>query len=1071
MRINVNRYPDITDGFDLTSGLVIGSLILANNPVNPLEASTKQYIDDSVNHIDANNLVSGMIPVGRLPVFTGDVSNVAQSGELYLNNTGIGAGTYSKINVNEKGRVTGSASLLGDDIPSLDWSKISSGKPTTLSGYGVGDAVAVSGGVMSGFLTVNANPYEPMHIATKSYVDMAVGATTGLVVGDIIRKPYSATPAGFLKCNGATVSKSTYMALYSVLSDTFTDYLSPNNGTPWQEQYYINQTQSADIVGWGTGVALPVTLASSHAVVTKNRVYLIGGKTAAGATSSAVYTAPINSDSTLGAWSTSSALPLAVSGSRAVVTKNRVFLLGGYDASGVKLASVLTAAVNSDGTLGAWANTKQLQTSALSGSGTMTIPSGVISVAITGKGGTGTTTYHPEVPYVAPTGNASYPSGLPVYNAGQAYIAPTGNASYPSGLPVYVEGVYYAAVSGSINTGSGTLSNLNPSGRATTLTVSMKGEDGVAPVSIVSATTGSFLASNGKVYGSDGNFAFNFPAGHTYVQIGSSGGSPAALTNTGNIYLYGTYSVYMPKIANSNYVAVTPGPNGSGHYRLTSDGKLYNDQGDLIYTYPAGNVYIGLSSSHATVTSWIAYTYNKKHIWTLEYGYQGVSDLPVSNLKATSMAASVFLLTNNTGVYVFNWGVFNVPTIEKTGANSTLTMLGTTYTFPGGVNGPATTTTKYITLTTKVSPTYVNSSAVTASYNVAAINIPQQGNASYPSGLPVYNAGKPYIAPTGNASYPSGLPVYNAGQAYVAAYNTYTTGAATTLTMNGQTYTFAGGYGGEAAQSTQTAALPGTSSVNATYSVASGGSCSLNFNIDGGIANIVGDLPSAIAQEQAVLTTNKLYTLGGVDTSAVYAATVNSDGTLAAWSTATSLPVATSAAALVVTSNRVYVAGGIISGNPSAAVHTAFINTDGTLGAWSAAASLPVAISNAQVMVSKKRVYLFGGKVGGVASSAVYTAPINADGTLGAWTTQSSLPATIYDSQAIVTANKVHLLGGVISNAYSSVTYNAPITGGLNDYSPYYDGSYTPTPSNVFDLPDTTVDDALYSNSYSYIKY
>jgi len=106
-----------------------------------------------------------------------------------------------------------------------------------------------------------------------------------------------------------------------------------------------------------------------------------------------------------------------------------------------------------------------------------------------------------------------------------------------------------------------------------------------------------------------------------------------------------------------------------------------------------------------------------------------------------------------------------------------------------------------------------------------------------------------------------------------------------------------------------------------------------------------------------------------------------------------------------------------------------------------------------------------------VASSAVYTAPINADGTLGAWTTQSSLAATIYDSQAIVTANKVHLLGGVVSNAYSSVTYNATITGGLNDYSPYYDGSYAPTPSNVFDLPDTTVDDALYSNSYSYIKY
>jgi len=1037
MRVTVNTTNLGTSIVNELSGFVSGSLILVNDPLDELEASTKNYVDASLLNLDTGDFTSGMIPVGRLPVFTGDVSNVAQSGELYLNNTGIGAGTYTKTVVDAKGRITGSEVLSGADVPSLDWSKISSGKPTTLSGYGVGDAVAVSGGVMSGFLTVNANPYEPMHIATKSYVDMAVGATTGLVVGDIIRKPYSTTPAGFLKCNGATVSKTDYMALYSVLSDTFTDYLSPNNGTPWQEQYYINETQSADIVGWGTGVALPVTLASSHAVVTKNRVYLIGGKTAAGATSSAVYTAPINSDGTLGAWTTSAALPLAVSGSRAVVTKNRVFLLGGYDASGVKLASVLTAAVNSDGTLGAWANTKQLQTSSLSGSGSMTIPSGVISVAITGKGGVGTTTYHPEVPYVAPTGNASYPSGLPVY------VAP---------LP------YVAAVSGSISAGSGTLSNLNPSGRATTLTVSMKGEDGVAASNYVSVSNNSALCSDGRVYSSDGYLEFKFYNYYTYVALSkaySMYDNHYAITNTGRVEkitgVNQSSNVYTFPSGNT-YVGFAR--NGTQFYALTSDGRLYSSAtGGIIHNYPTGITYVGVrigsittGYAFAACSSTTAYTWQQTDNATYNYSLNS----PIKSLSSEGYC----LKTNNTYYDLnsnYNPNFINLATITaKTGANSTLTVLGTTYTFPGGVNGPATTTTKYISLTTTVSPTYVNSSTENGSYNVEAVAA---------------------VAGQGNASYPSGLPVYNAGQAYVAAYNSYTTGAATTLTMNGQTYTFAGGYGGEATQSTQTAALPGTSSVNATYSVAAGGSCSLSFNIDGGIANIVGDLPSAIAQEQAVLTTNKLYTLGGVDTSAVYSATVNSDGTLAAWSTATSLPVATSAAALVVTSNRVYVAGGIISGNPSAAVHTAFINTDGTLGAWSAAASLPVAISNAQVMVSKKRVYIFGGKVGGVASSAVYTAPINADGTLGAWTTQSSLPATIYDSQAIVTANKVHLLGGVVSNAYSSVTYKATITGGLNDYSPYYDGSYTPTPSNVFDLPDTTADDALYSNSYSYIKY
>jgi len=1000
-------------GYTFPGGTLTGSLLLADDPEKPLEASTKRYVDSVLSALDASNLTSGTIPVERLPALSGDALSLAGTNVLNLATSTVTPGSYANITVNEKGIVIGGGNLPESSVPYLDWSKISSGKPTTLGGYGITDGVRLNGNTMTGYLTLHGNPTSPLHAATKSYIDSSVSDTTGLVVGDIIRKPYSTTPAGFLKCNGATVSKTDYMALYSVLSDTFTDYLSPNNGTPWQEQYYINETQNADIVGWGTGVALPVTLASSHAIVTKNRVYLIGGKTAAGATSSAVYTAPINSDGSLGVWTTSSALPLAVSGSRAVVTKNRVFLLGGYDASGVKLASVLTAAVNSDGTLGAWANTKQLQTSALSGSGTMTIPSGVISVAITGKGGTGTTTYHPEVPYVAPTGNASYPSGLPVYVADLPYIA---------------------AKTSSLASGSGSLTL--GSSRVTSLSVSMKGADGTPAKTYVGLNYYNYaLTSDGKVYNTSGSLVATFPAGHTYVGLNDYN---YALTSDGRFYNTGG-SLVATFPAGNTYVGLN-----NYNYALTSDGKVYNTSGSLVATFPAGHTYVGLNNYNYALTS-------DGRVYDIS-----------GNLIATFPAGNTYVGLNNNNNYaltsdgrVYDISGSLVATIpdgtNTTGASSTFTINNQTYTFPGGYGGVATTTTTHtISLpgTSTLTASYTNSSTSAGSATEAAVAA---------------------IAGQGNSSYPSGLPVYNAGQAYVAAYNSYTTGAATTLTMNGQTYTFEGGYGGEAAQSTQTAALPGTSSVNATYSVAAGGSCSLNFNIDGGIANIVGDLPSAIAQEQAVLTTNKLYTLGGVDTSAVYAATVNSDGTLAAWSTVTSLPVATSAAALVVTSNRVYVAGGIISGNPSAAVHTAFINTDGTLGAWSAAASLPVAISNAQVMVSKKRVYIFGGKVGGVASSAVYTAPINADGTLGAWTTQSSLPATIYDSQAIVTANKVHLLGGVASNTYSSVTYNAPITGGLNDYSTYYDGSTTPIVSTEFQLPDTTAIDGV-SNVYHYIK-
>ncbi len=40
-------------------------------------------------------------------------------------------------------------SLAASDVPNLDWSKITSGKPTTLSGYGITDALPLSGGTIS----------------------------------------------------------------------------------------------------------------------------------------------------------------------------------------------------------------------------------------------------------------------------------------------------------------------------------------------------------------------------------------------------------------------------------------------------------------------------------------------------------------------------------------------------------------------------------------------------------------------------------------------------------------------------------------------------------------------------------------------------------------------------------------------------------------------------------------------------------------------------------------------------------------------------------------------------------
>ena len=100
---------------------------------------------EGVFYQNATNIISGTLPTGRLPAFTGDVSSSAGSTTLTLatvnSNTGsFGSATQTpQITLDGKGRITSASAVT--ITPS--WSSITS-KPTTLSGYGITDAAATS---------------------------------------------------------------------------------------------------------------------------------------------------------------------------------------------------------------------------------------------------------------------------------------------------------------------------------------------------------------------------------------------------------------------------------------------------------------------------------------------------------------------------------------------------------------------------------------------------------------------------------------------------------------------------------------------------------------------------------------------------------------------------------------------------------------------------------------------------------------------------------------------------------------------------------------------------------------
>jgi microcystin-dependent protein len=71
---------------------------------------------------------------------------------------------------------------------------------------------------LGGQLSVAANPTTALQVATKQYVDATSGGTPA---GAIVAFAMSTAPTGWLKANGATISRTTYAALFAAIGVVF----------------------------------------------------------------------------------------------------------------------------------------------------------------------------------------------------------------------------------------------------------------------------------------------------------------------------------------------------------------------------------------------------------------------------------------------------------------------------------------------------------------------------------------------------------------------------------------------------------------------------------------------------------------------------------------------------------------------------------------------------------------------------------------------------------------------------------------------------------------------------------
>lgn len=242
------------DFVSIVGDTMTGFLTLNADPTSVLHAATKQYVDSEILNVPYVE-IDGTTPM------TGDLSLVSSTptnplhaaSKGYVDSEIIGVvvgGTYVEID--------GTTPMTGELT-------LSSSNPTNIlhaasKGYvdatvASGNFVDKTGDVMTGFLTLNADPSAALHASTKQYVD----ANGGVTVSAILPFPTNTLPPGFLRCNGAAISRSVYSALFAAIG---TAYGAGNGSTTFK----IPDLRGEFIRGFddGRGVDLGRSIASSQ---------------------------------------------------------------------------------------------------------------------------------------------------------------------------------------------------------------------------------------------------------------------------------------------------------------------------------------------------------------------------------------------------------------------------------------------------------------------------------------------------------------------------------------------------------------------------------------------------------------------------------------------------------------------------------------------------------------------------------------------------------------------------------------------------------------------------------------
>jgi microcystin-dependent protein len=193
---------------------------------------------------------------GNIPQSSSIVANT--DGTFTFNNGTGGAGAT----IDTKGGISSDANnelTLGADLKAKFVSKIATAQEASdgtdnskiMTPLRVAqEYLRKAGGVMTGVLTLAANPTLAMHAATKSYVD-ALLSGDGMPVGAVVPFSSSAVPQTWLFANGQEVSRTEYAELFALLG-------SPASSGNGSTTFNVPDLRGEFIRGWDGGRGVDV---------------------------------------------------------------------------------------------------------------------------------------------------------------------------------------------------------------------------------------------------------------------------------------------------------------------------------------------------------------------------------------------------------------------------------------------------------------------------------------------------------------------------------------------------------------------------------------------------------------------------------------------------------------------------------------------------------------------------------------------------------------------------------------------------------------------------------------------